>query len=606
MADFSEQVPPEILTEIFKWLHISALSLFESAPVDGGRVFEQCWPVSSICKYWREVALASPFLWTYLPRITVRDNYENPLSKEDPDPYLDRLKELISRAPNGTLHPSFICTATGIEGPHLSGVATYLISRSSQWGSVSISGIVDCIALFFWEIGDRVPCLEALRLEFLEGDEEPDGTELPMFDEAPMLKSVHISGVSEWDLELDTRSLVYLYDGVGGIIHNITATHGFPKLVTLEVHDRGLFDYTDPMEDDFTINLPVLKRLVYKCDDNMNSEEGFLLFPVAPSLEELTIAAPEGDVITHIVTMRDRSAESLPLKFLRILENTMEECIDGTLVELLQDLPDLEVLEMAFPSEDEIDSLAVSEGDEVLVPRLKKCTFEHHADTFDDSNGPINQLIASRCEPSVKKQGSSGRVATMELIICSSIFCANLEDRTMLGFGDGQYGYLGIQPTRLEPWYGDRTVQRSAYTEAVATIPQMLFQQHGNINTNSFEYKHSLELITRVEQKYNAKELVKFLESNTTICMISSAYAFKTRLDENKPYGRILRLLQKVKGDLTRRLDDFHWIWETSLDKIWIRYIPNGHEMRSDPDKFANAVLGITDDLWILEDMQTV
>lgn len=29
-------------------------------------------------------------------------------------------------------------------------------------------------------------------------------------------------------------------------------------------------------------------------------------------------------------------------------------------------------------------------------------------------------------------------------------------------------------------------------------------------------------------------------------------------------------------------------------------------ELRSDPDKFANAVLGLSDDMWILEDMQNM
>lgn len=67
--------------------------------------------------------------------------------------------------------------------------------------------------------------------------------------------------------------------------------------------------------------------------------------------------------------------------------------------------------------------------------------------------------------------------------------------------------------------------------------------------------------------------------------MISAAYAFKTRLPDNAKdkdaiYNRVLRLLINVKGDLMRRLDSFHWIWETSLNKIWIRYIPNDHGKR--------------------------
>lgn len=514
MSDFTRHIPPEILTEVFKWLHASALESFGPAPVDGGRVFELCLPVSVVCKYWREVALVAPFLWTYLPRITVRDDYENPMSKEDTEPFLATLKVLISRAPNATLHPSFTCTATAIEGPHMSEVTTYLISRCSEWGSVSIRGVVDSIALFFWEID--IPCLEALRLEFLEGDEEPDGTDLPMFEYAPMLKSVHISGTYEWNLELDARSLVYLYDGVGGIIHNITVSDGFPQLTTLEIHDHGFFDFTNLMEEDFTLVLPALRKLIYRCDDTMNSDEGFLSFPVAPLLEEALIVSPEGDVLANILSMCDRSESTLPLKSLRVLEDPLEECFDGQLADLLQYLPDLEMLEIAFPDEDDIDLLAVSRGDEILVPRLKKCSFEYHADNFDGLNEPVQKLIAARCEPSATKEKSADEgLATMELIFSNSLWSFRLSGRIMPGFADGQYGYLGIQPTRMEPWYGDREVQRSAYTYAAHTIPQMLFElSHSQIDVNSFDFKHSLELIAKVEQTYKANDLVDFLASH--------------------------------------------------------------------------------------------
>ncbi|KAF5328642.1 hypothetical protein D9619_011539 [Psilocybe cf. subviscida] len=201
----------------------------------------------------------------------------------------------------------------------------------------------------------------------------------------------------------------------------------------------------------------------------------------------------------------------------------------------------------------------------------------------------------------------------MELIIHvpKSPYRLGWHSKPGLGSG-GKYMHLGIEPTRIEPWYGDRIVRRSAYTKAVAAIPEMLFKEHtGQIDFNSFDFKHTLDLITTVEKNYKAEELVDFLKANTNICLISAAYAFKTRLSSNKegqntPYKRVLRLLQKVKGELTRRLDSFHWIWETSLDKTWIRYIPNSHELHSDPDKFANAVLSVTNDLWMLEDMQTM
>lgn len=94
------------------------------------------------------------------------------------------------------------------------------------------------------------------------------------------------------------------------------------------------------------------------------------------------------------------------------------------------------------------------------------------------------------------------------------------------------------------------------------------------------------------------------------------------KLDDDSPYIRVVRLLRQVKMDLMKRLDEFHWIWETSPDLYSLRYIPDGHgklrqhpveanaislisyysEMRKDCDKFANAVLGLSDDVWILGD----
>jgi hypothetical protein len=67
------------------------------------------------------------------------------------------------------------------------------------------------------------------------------------------------------------------------------------------------------------------------------------------------------------------------------------------------------------------------------------------------------------------------------------------------------------------------------------------------------------------------------------ICLISLAYVFKTQLPnkyktkEITPYKRITRLLKEVRTDLMQRLDEFHWIWETTPNAYTIRYIPDQH-----------------------------
>lgn len=64
--------------------------------------------------------------------------------------------------------------------------------------------------------------------------------------------------------------------------------------------------------------------------------------------------------------------------------------------------------------------------------------------------------------------------------------------------------------------------------------------------------------------------------------MIALAYMLKKCLPadaqgNNPPYERVVRLMKRVKEDLMERLDDFHWIWETTPDADTIRYIPDQH-----------------------------
>lgn len=123
----------------------------------------------------------------------------------------------------------------------------------------------------------------------------------------------------------------------------------------------------------------------------------------------------------------------------------------------------------------------------------------------------------------------------MELIIHVPKSPYRLGWHSKPGLGSGKYMHLGIEPTRIEPWYGDRIVRRSAYTKAVATIPEMLFKEHtGQIDFNSFDFKHTLDLITTVEKNYKAEELVDFLVSICPILVMTrnlrSAFRKQTRI----------------------------------------------------------------------------
>lgn len=62
-------------------------------------------------------------------------------------------------------------------------------------------------------------------------------------------------------------------------------------------------------------------------------------------------------------------------------------------------------------------------------------------------------------------------------------------------------------------------------------------------------------------------------EANMNICMNCIAYLLRTQPTdgekaENTPYKR-------VRTDLMKKLDIFHWAWEAPLDGIRIRYIPD-------------------------------
>ncbi|KAF5322245.1 hypothetical protein D9619_001146 [Psilocybe cf. subviscida] len=617
--ELSRELPPELLTDVFEWLYVTSLAGYSpSFHPDGKSVRALCWPVSQVCKYWRDVALASPFLWTSLPRVNL-GHHHNPSPKER----LEALTELVSRTRNQPLHVSITCRKDTWIGPLLT-VLDFILSLSNQWGSISIDAPAELIESIFELMQGRVGRLQSLRLCFLEWHKPETEAEaakqaaLNMFKDAPMLKNVIISGsltaTAGWQLALDTHSLEYLHVGMGSIVHSIKTTPGFEfsKLTTLEMWDRGIFDYSEMADEEVTLAFPALRSLTYQCSDWFDPDERFLLLPVAPHLERLAITAARGDIASLLIGLHKRSTtpanRSHPLKLLYIRVD-LSYSFDRDYVRLLKLFSNLETLDMNFPAVEVLDALSKVEGTRTLVPQLKKCAFLFCGENLDRVNTAVARLAYERCErPPLR--------ASQEQLLVE--LCIHVQYRRELsfaprqrpGFGINDWVHLGIQPTRLEPWYGhNRQVLRSAYRDASKTIPSMFLKECGEIDVTRLGYRHTVELIDLVDKRYKAEELVDFLETNTNIYLISVAHVFRTEMTEdskreNSTYRRIVRLLKQVRQDILNRLNDllFHWIWESTRDKIWIRYIADEDALRDDPERFANAILGISDDLWIYDD----
>ncbi|KAF5328785.1 hypothetical protein D9619_011542 [Psilocybe cf. subviscida] len=612
--DYTLGLPPETLTEIFQWIYTISLGSSVYPPMNGKVVRDLCWPTSQVCRYWREVALASPILWAHLPCLNLIYRDEGALDEQS-----EALKVLIARARSHPLHVSVVFPTiwtyiTDMDLESMVQAIDNLTRHSKRWQSLSINAAPDIVECLFQSTRGRLPRLEALTLDFLDGEE----ADVTIFMDTPKLKFVHITGSTpEGLLLLDTRALVRLQDDMAAIMRAVPPDHGFSLLTALELRDGDMsWDSID--QENYVF--PVLKTLDYHHDRD-DLPVGFMRFAITPALEELSIKTiTVEDIIGELVEMCLRSG-TIPLKKLCLRIRIVGCDIDG-FANLLRLLPTLEILDMNIPRIKQIIELYVSQGSDVLVPRLRKCSFLFEGDDlvdelFDSALGlTLTRLASARCGPSPNESEGQHAVG-MQLLLQTDRPGRTRRCRPGTGFDEEEYHYLAFQPTRLEPWFkpqyqfppwpAQSDMPHNAYTQAGALIPTVLDRWSQPVDLDSFEYRRTLNLLEDVERNYKGTQVVQFLNANTNICMIALAYMLKKCLPadaqgNNPPYERVVRLMKRVKEDLMERLDDFHWIWETTPDADTIRYIPDQHEMREDRDKFANAVLGLSDDQWLLDD----
>lgn len=299
MRELSQKIPPEILTQIFERIYLIAVNIPQRRLAEGKDVRQLCWPVSQVCQYWREVALAAPFLWAYLPTINLDDTKSPSASQQ-----LECLKTLLPRTRNHTMHISAVGSIDMDFGHHLE-VVNYITGYCERWETLSVNATSDYLDEFFGEIHGCLPQLEMLKLDLLEGD----GAALSLFKDCPKLNCVYITGTPSGWLNLDTRALLHLYDDTTIIMHNLQATHGFPHLTTLEIRDTGhSFDDSHKAQgtDERVFLFPILKLLDYSCDDEFPADRGFLKFIKTPALEDLSVTAGLGDVIGCLMELHSR------------------------------------------------------------------------------------------------------------------------------------------------------------------------------------------------------------------------------------------------------------------------------------------------------------
>ncbi|KAF5322464.1 hypothetical protein D9619_001147 [Psilocybe cf. subviscida] len=618
--DFTKLLPPEIFSEIFQWLHLSSVELARVDPSLDERGIQQLWwPVlSQVCRYWREVVLASPFLWSYLPRI---DLTEHPLSNAlSPKEQLDAITGLVTRAQTTALHVDIVFDYQDIYIHHPSKALTYLLSCSNQWGGLSITAPPEIIETLLELVQGQLSRLESLKLMLLADDAPSYEPRMPL-NNAPMLKNVTIKGgilSRDYRLSLDTRSLECLQDEVGTFTRSITPTPGFEfsKLTHLEIlSDHGILAVD--WDDTFRLTLPALKSLKYKFFNVFDRGKMLLMYLMAPLLEHLAVSTSGfPNIATVLISMNERTSSGLPLTSLHIGDISGFSSDDSEGMEMvLRQFPDLETLEVDVHHQGLISALSDSiQGPNSrqafsFVPRLKKLTLRNG--NLDYVNAAsVAKLVKERCECSAVP-GCARKNQTSSMFELS--IHVNGYYRETPGFGNETMFEvcLGVRPTKLEPWYDEKRVLQSAYAEATQSIYIAGFLAHDDDldeQQSSSAYKDTLGLIERVAERYNSAELVDFLATNVNIRLITMAYFLRkdhpdTSKNPNSRYRQIIRLLRAARQDILDRLKDlsFQWIWESSSDNIRIRYVHSTDEMRTDPERFANAILGITKDLWVLD-----
>ncbi|KAF9051618.1 hypothetical protein BJ165DRAFT_901945 [Panaeolus papilionaceus] len=384
------RVPREILQLIFTLDLPTPNAVFPQQYIPPDQL-SRPWTLSQVCRTWRHVALSTPELWNYLPRLHLqRFN-----SSGDCQRQRQQLNFMVQHSKDLPLH-FFIYAET----QQLSGNQRLILElvslHAERWGSVVICANMTILAVFN-SIKGRLAQLRRLSL-FLPWS--PSELDLDIFSVAPNLRDVFLKGHFR-ELRLPTSAQLTHYEAlldpmVGGIGHALSSVS---TLQTLILQGTSL----SPLES--TVTLPSLKEFSFRFDAAL-AHPGALSHIVLPALEEIVICGDHQQILTTTLSLLKRSASAakqtpFPLKKIHLPAFGAALFIDEDpqiFLSILETAPCLQTLETSLLPVEVLQRLEKIESNELIVPALECLEFVVQTLPSSDQIAALNRIAAIRCE----------------------------------------------------------------------------------------------------------------------------------------------------------------------------------------------------------------
>ncbi|PPQ92981.1 hypothetical protein CVT25_000182 [Psilocybe cyanescens] len=344
--------------------------------------------ISQVCRRWRDLALSMPQLWTYLAPINPAPDSKSLKTGRYSD--TEFIQEILSRSRNKDLW-LYMAAPPGHQARLGHPLVDLLIQQTDRWAAVLIEGSADTVHTLY---DTRRRYLKLRKLGIIHLGDEPDYG-LSIERDAPLMTEFSICGLQHSYLSLPYHQIRAYREcslGMAGRTGSLgTILIQSPAIERLELIGYG-YSVRYVNGGIRLENLKVLHLTADGYEHGWQYAYELLNQLVLPSLETLKVAGCPESVIPNLSSLIYRSSYcNSPLRSLFI---TPSNTYPGALSSLLRITPQLEELDVEFPSlTDLLHLIAGASNDSAvpLIPNIKRVVL--HA-VPQDINGNESTIAA--------------------------------------------------------------------------------------------------------------------------------------------------------------------------------------------------------------------
>jgi len=376
----ARRIPPEIVQEILEWVGLMLCRDAEYCRMNPSPAFRWVppWAFGHISHSWRLSALSTQSLWNYFPELSLPETQTKTARQ------VEYVREFLRRSRNSPIQFSIELRA-GVRYP----VTDVLVEVAERWSIVDIYAREQSIHAFR-DVRGRLPLLRSLDLDLPVATPLSRNLHLNIFEHAPMLQKVTVSGNFPERIKLPYHQLIS-FEHSGRAPRNPLSQ--LANAILLE--NLTLKNIVNSVP---AITLPRLTKLrVYFKNAAFSIFDSLTL----PSITDIWMQSwwkdMDEDFFISLASMISRPESPCPLHRIHIYSN-----VDGMplgLGDVLRQTPVLASLTTPIPHPEDILTLASSHPQHPPAPHLEICEFYVVATPGRDITQALNCLAAARCEP---------------------------------------------------------------------------------------------------------------------------------------------------------------------------------------------------------------